>query len=541
MTNIVLTGFMGTGKTAVGREVARRLGCPFVDMDAVIEARAGKPISRIFSEEGEPVFRQMEADLCWELAGQDGAVIATGGGALVNPANRETLAASSVLVCLQAGVDEILERVGEAKDRPLLSVSDPGGEVRQLLAARRDAYAAIPWQVDTNGRTPSQIADEIVALASCRTLPVATPGGRYNIHIGSGTLRYLGGALRAAGVPEGTRVALVSNTTVGPLYLDAAQAVLAQHGFSPFPCILPDGEEHKTLATVHDLYGQLLAGDLDRSGVVLALGGGVTGDMAGFAAATYMRGVRFVQVPTTLLSMTDASVGGKTGVDLPQGKNLVGAFKQPELVFIDLDVLATLPAPEQRSGMAEVLKHGVIGDAGLFHELASKLRHEPARSQVVAADQSAVHITPDLLARSILVKIEIVQQDPFERGRRAVLNLGHTTGHALERLSGFSMRHGEGVAIGMIAAARISEALGRADQGLADEIAGVLSAAGLPVTCPARPATSITTAMRHDKKRRGKRLRWALPTEIGRVVLADDVPEAVVLAVLHEMGAEGLG
>jgi len=526
VTNIVLTGFMGTGKTVVGREVARRLGRPFVDMDAVIEARAGKPISRIFAEEGEPVFRQMESDLCGELAGQDGAVIATGGGALVNPANREALAASSVLVCLQAGVDEILERVGEAEDRPLLSVQDPGGEVRQLLAARRDAYAVIPWQVDTNGRTPSQIADEIVVLASCRTLPVATPGGRYDIHIGSGTLRYLGGALRAAGVPESTRVAVVSNTTVGPLYIDAVQAALARHGFSPFSCILPDGEEHKTLATVHDLYEQLLAGYLDRSGVVLALGGGVTGDMAGFAAATFMRGVRFVQVPTTLLSMTDASVGGKTGVDLPQGKNLVGAFKQPELVFIDLDVLETLPVPEQRSGMAEVLKHGVIGDAALFHELA-------------AVDLGAVHVTPDLLARCIQVKNEIVQQDPFERGMRAVLNLGHTTGHALERLSGFSMRHGEGVAIGMIAAARISEALGRAVPGLVDEMAGVLSAAGLPVTCPALPATSITTAMRHDKKRRGKRLRWVLPTEIGTVVLADNVPEAVVLAVLHEMGAEG--
>ena len=543
MINIVLTGFMGTGKTVVGREVARRLGRPFVDMDAVIETRAGKPISRIFAEEGEPAFRQMEADLCGELAGQDGAVIATGGGALVNPANREALAASSVLVCLQAGVNEILERVGKAEDRPLLSVSDPGSEVRQLLAVRRDAYAAIPWQVDTNGRTRSQIADEIVALASARTLPVATPGGSYDIHIGRGTLRYLGGALRAAGVSEGTRVAVVSNTIVAPLYIDAVQGVLAQHGFFPFPCILPDGEEHKTLATVHDLYEQLLTGDLDRSGLVLALGGGVTGDMAGFAAATFMRGVRFVQVPTTLLSMTDASVGGKTGVDLPQGKNLVGAFKQPELVFIDLAVLETLPVPEQRSGLAEVLKHGVIGDAELFHELAhelaSRLGREPARAQVAATNQGAVHIAPDLLARSIQVKIEIVQQDPFERGRRAVLNLGHTTGHALERLSGFSMRHGEGVAIGMIAAARISEALGRAALGLADEIAGVLSAAGLPVTCLALPAASITAAMRHDKKRRGNRLRWVLPTEIGTVVLADDVPEVVVLDVLREMGAEG--
>jgi len=527
VTNIVLTGFMGTGKTAVGREAAHRLGRPFVDMDDEIESRAGKSISRVFAEHGEGAFRRIEAEICRELAARDGLVVATGGGALVDTENREAVAASGVLICLQADAEEILARVGEAPDRPLLSVPDPAVEIRRLLAARRDAYAAIAWQIDTTGRTLDQVVDDVVALSTCRSLPVEAPGGSYDIHIGAGTLPYLGGALRAAGVPEGTKVAVVSDTHVAPLYATTVTDALRRHGYTPFLCTVPAGEEHKTLTTVRDLYDQLLAGDLDRTGTVLALGGGVVGDLAGFAAATFMRGVRFVQAPTTLLSMTDASVGGKTGADLPQGKNLVGAFKQPALVFIDLATLETLPAEEVRSGLAEVLKHGVIGDAALLRELAG---HGPAGRLIP---------TPEQLARSIQVKIDIVQEDPFERGRRAVLNLGHTTGHALERLSDFSVRHGEGVAIGTVVAARIAEALGRAPSGLAHELAGVLRDAGLPVACPPLPASDIYAAMRHDKKRRGKRLRWVLPVAIGEVTLADDVPEAVVLKVLREMGAEG--
>ena len=224
--------------------------------------------------------------------------------------------------------------------------------------------------------------------------------------------------------------------------------------------------------------------------------------------------------------MTDAGVGAKTGVDLPQGKNLVGAFKQPEVVFIDLGVLETLPEAELRSGLAEVIKHGVIGDEQLYEMLAASIRR-----------QDVMGITPEVLARSIRVKIDIVQEDPYERGRRAVLNLGHTAGHALERLSDFTMRHGEGVAIGMVVAARIAESLGRAESGLSDEIAGTLRAAGLPVRCPPWPVDEIWAAMRHDKKRRGAGLRWILPRKIGTVEIVHDVPEAVVRSVLVELGA----
>ncbi|HOT91694.1 MAG TPA: 3-dehydroquinate synthase [Anaerolineae bacterium] len=544
--NLILTGFMGTGKTTVGREVARRLGRAFVDMDDVIVARAGKPIPHIFAEDGEAAFRALEAAVCIELSAQDGLVIATGGGALVNPANRITMERSGVVVCLDASPDEILRRVGGNADRPLLNVPDPAARVAELLTARRDAYGALPWHVATTGRSVDDVTAQVLALAETITLPVRHPGGEYPIHIGRGLLAYLGGALRAVGVREGTAVAIVTNTVVGPLYAGRVETALREAGYRPFVCTIPDGEQHKTLDTVRALYEQFLAGQLDRSGVVLALGGGVTGDIAGFAAATFMRGVRFVQVPTTLLAMTDASVGGKTGVDLPQGKNLVGAFKQPEMVLIDLNVLDTLPEAEFRSGMAELLKHGVIGAPELVQSPKSKVHSRESANRRIGELRITNHesqitnyqLPVTDLARSLRVKIDIVEEDPFEQGRRAVLNLGHTTAHGLEQVSAFTLRHGDAVSIGMVTAARIAEALGRAEPGLAAHIADVLAAWGLPVTCPPYPVDAIWQAMTHDKKKQGKGLRWILPRAIGDVTIADDVPETLVRQILMEMGAK---
>ena len=570
--NIVLTGFMGTGKTAVGWEVARRLERPFVDMDAEIESRAGKSIPRIFAEDGEAAFRRMEAALCEELGALQGLVIATGGGALVDPANRTLMIKNGTVVCLTCSVDQILRRVGPARapaaslgagdplmvgeespsDRPLLHVADPRAEIERLLEVRHEAYRAIPWQIDTTALSVEEVAARVVEITDVVTLPVRHPGGEYNIHIGNRVLAHLGGSLHAAGVPEGGRLAIVSNPVVAPLYGSQVETALRSAGFQPFACSIPDGEQHKTLATVAALYEQLLAGGLDRSGTVLSLGGGVTGDVAGFAAATFMRGVRFVQVPTTLLAMVDASVGGKTGVDLPQGKNLVGAFKQPALVLVDPTVLATLPAEEVRSGLAEVIKHGVIGDPGLFSELAAGIRQpsaaavgpisnlQPPSSNLQPPTsnlQPPISIHSAQIARALRVKIAIVEKDPFEQGRRAVLNLGHTVGHALQWLSGFSLRHGEAVSIGMVAAARIAAELGRADPSLTDRIEAALVAWGLPVQCPPFDAGALWEAMAHDKKRRGQALRWVLPRAIGEVEITEDVPHHIVRSVLCSMGA----
>ncbi len=521
MDNIVITGFMGTGKSVVGKEVARRLGRPYVDMDTEIEKRAGKPVARIFAEEGEHAFRLMESELCRELSGQRGLVISTGGGTLVNPTNRALMMGSGTVICLTATPAEIMRRVGSDSKRPLLKVPDPRAEIERLLEARRQAYLAIPWQVDTTNLPVKQVVEQVLKIAQSITLTVHYPGGTYPVHIGIGLLEHIGGVLRAAGAAEGSRVAVVSNATIAPLYIAQVEKSLRAAGLCPFACIVPDGEQYKTLATVTRLYDQFLEGALGRADTVLALGGGVIGDIAGFAAATFMRGVRFVQLPTTLLAMVDASVGGKTGVDLPQGKNLVGAFKQPQAVLIDPAVLATLPVEEFRSGMAEVIKHGIIAAPDLLTRL----------------ERASKTIGPSHIAEALRVKIAIVEEDPFEQGRRAVLNLGHTVAHGLERLSGYTMRHGEAVSIGMVAAARISRALGLADPALPDYIAGLLAAWGLPVHCPPYQVDSVFEAMTHDKKKRGKNLRWVLPRAVGEVEIREDVPVEIVRSVLLEMGA----
>jgi shikimate kinase/3-dehydroquinate synthase len=522
MRNIVLTGFMGTGKSAVGRVVARRLGWEFIDMDNAIVLRAGKPIPRIFADYGESAFRAMESDMCADLSVQERMVIATGGGALINAENRRTMMRSGTVVCLNAAPDEILRRVGGDDGRPLLNVPDPRARIVELLDVRRAAYQSIPWQIDTSALSVDEVAEQVMALADVITLPVRHPSGEYPIHIGDAILPRVGDALRAAGVSAGATIAVVSNDVVAPLCAEQVIEPLQAAGFSPFTCIIPDGEQYKTLDTIRGLYDQFLAGDLDRSGAVLALGGGVTGDIAGFAAASFMRGVPFAQVPTTLLAMTDASVGGKTGVDLDQGKNLVGAFKQPEMVFIDLAVLETLHDEEIRCGMAELIKHAVIGAPGLFDEL------EASREPITAAQ----------LARSIQVKVDVVEQDPYEGGRRAVLNLGHTTAHGLERVSDYEMGHGEAVSIGMVAAARIATTIGLAESVLAERIEAMLAAWGLPTTCPPYDANAVWDAMAHDKKKRGKVLRWVLPREIGAVDVVEDVPPEVVRSVLSELGCD---
>ncbi|MBN1661149.1 MAG: 3-dehydroquinate synthase [Anaerolineae bacterium] len=542
--NVVLTGFMGTGKTATGREVARQLGRRFVDVDAEIEARAGKPVARIFAEEGEAAFRRLEAQVCADLSRETELVIATGGGALLNPDTRAAMSVSGTVVCLTCEPDEIAARLRSAarlraagwSERPLLDVADPEAEIERLLAERSEAYAAIPWQVDTTGRGLADVAAEVMALACAHTLNVSYPGGSYPIHIGPGTLDHLGSALRAAGAPGGSRVAVVSNPVVWPLYGAQAMGALRAASLRPFRCSVPDGEAHKALDTVARLYDQFLGGELERADTVLSLGGGVTGDEAGLAAATYQRGVRFVQVPTTLLAMVDASVGGKTGVDLPQGKNLVGAFKQPALVLIDPSVLSTLPTRHLRAGLAEVLKHGLIGDPELFDRVTSD-RFQVTSGLQQAADQPSPlpPFPPSILVRALRVKIDIVERDPYEQGRRMVLNLGHTFGHAIEGVSGYALSHGEAVGVGLVAAARLAARLGICPPELAGQIEAAVAGIGLPTRYPGTSPAEVYEAMAADKKRHHDRLRFVLPRALGDVVVVDDVPPTDVHAVLSEI------
>ena len=527
--NIVLTGFMGTGKSTIGRLLADTLGRPFVDMDAELATQFGKPISAVFADQGEAAFRVAEAQLCAQLAQQEGLVISTGGGALVNPQNRAALAATGVLLCLTASTDEIVRRLEGLQDRPLLNGDgEPHSRVRSLLNDRRHAYAAIPLQVDTTGRTPeavvSAIQDAIAAHAEApgmQRIRVSHPQGGYDICIGDGLLAHAGSLLATRGILPGP-VALVSNASVAESHAPRLEQSLIAAGYTPHRCLVPDGEQHKTLSSVASLYDQFLDAQLDRRATVIALGGGVVGDMAGFAAASYLRGVPFVQMPTSLLAMVDASVGGKTGVDLPQGKNLVGAFKQPEAVIIDTAMLETLPAAEFRSGMAEVVKHGLIAAPDLFAQL----------------EESGPTTTAHMVADAVRVKVRVVEADPFEQGRRAVLNLGHTFGHALEQVSHYAIRHGEAVAIGMVAATQLSAAMGCCTRDLLPRVERVLTRLGLPTRTQGYAVDEIMAAMGHDKKRAGKTLRFVLPRAVGDVFVTDspgdDLVRAAVTYILSE-------
>ncbi|MFQ5577892.1 MAG: 3-dehydroquinate synthase [Anaerolineae bacterium] len=345
------------------------------------------------------------------------------------------------------------------------------------------------------------------------TMNVKTPGGSYPLFQAEGVLAQAGNLLQQRGFSG--PCAVVTNPTVGDHYAATVLNSLTRHGFRPALCHIPDGERHKTLATVSDLYTRFWDAGLERQSPVLALGGGVVGDIAGFAAATYLRGLPFVQIPTTLLAMVDAGVGGKTGVDLPQGKNMVGAFKQPELVLVDAAVLRTLPAAEFRAGLAEVLKHSIIAGPELFRALG---RGDFELSWMIV--------------EAIKIKAQIVEGDPFEQGRRAVLNLGHTFGHAFEHLSGYRMRHGEGVAAGLACAARLAAELGHCAPATARHIIAALEHLDLPAAPPNYPPDAVWQAMMADKKKKEGRLRFILPRAVGDVDIFNNVPEAAVKAIL---------
>ncbi|MER3494796.1 MAG: 3-dehydroquinate synthase [Mastigocladus sp. ERB_26_2] len=359
-------------------------------------------------------------------------------------------------------------------------------------------------------------------------IKVNLPQQSYDIAIAPGSLEQLGEFM--TNLHLGKKVLLVSNPTIFQLYGERAIASLKAASFEVASHILSDGEHYKTLASIENLYNTALENRLERSATMVALGGGVIGDMTGFAAATWLRGINFIQVPTTLLAMVDAAIGGKTGVNHPQGKNLIGAFHQPRLVLIDPDVLKTLPIREFRAGMAEVIKYGVIWDAQLFAELeASQRLDEMGHIQSELIDT--------ILTRSCQAKADVVSKDEKEAGLRAILNYGHTIGHAVESLTGYTqVLHGEAVAIGMIAAGQIAVELGMWTQQQTQRQDVLIEKAGLPTKLPAGlDIEAIIEALQIDKKVKAGKVRFVLPTQIGAVTVTDQVPADIIRQVLARM------
>ncbi len=514
---VFLYGPSGSGKSTVGRVLAEHLDLPFLDLDAEIEARSGTSIPEIFAREGEVHFRAWERLVLEQVIAGGERIIALGGGALTSPETRALAEARGRVVLLTADVDTLLARLrADAVERPLLA-GDAEERLRALLARRAEHYASFPLQVDTAGKALEEVAWAVqVRLGLFRLRGMESRKHlAYDVRVQAGGLDALGAMLADRGLRG--PVVVVTDENVAGFHLERTLDSLRHAGFEAHGVTIPAGEAHKTAATVARLWEAFSAAGVERGSMVVALGGGVVGDLTGFAAATWLRGVPWVAVPTSLLAMVDASLGGKTGADLSQGKNLIGAFHPPRLVLADPEALATLPRQEFVNGLAEVVKHAVIGDDGLL-PLAEKALEQ------YLSDPSCPFVV-ELIRRAMAVKIRVIEEDPYEAGLRAALNFGHTVGHGVELASGFRLRHGEAIAIGMVVEARMAERIGLAALGLAEEIAATLRTLGLPTEIPPDlDRDAILAAMRRDKKKAGGVVRFALPAAIGDVRVGVVVP-----------------
>lgn len=566
--SLVLVGMMGSGKSAIGQRLAARIRLPFVDADAeIVAAAAGMSIPEIFAKYGERYFRDGERRVIMRLLNGGQIVLATGGGAFLDPRTRERVAERGVSIWLDADLKILLKRVRRKNDRPLLHTPDPEDTLRRLLDARRSVYeladirlesrdvpqdamvddtlealrGALP-RIDTSSKgNRKDFAKAMTHLhldrtqgeqggAHQETVHVALGGRSYDIVIGSNLLETAGE--RIARIAPRASCAVITDSNVARLHLPSLERSLRAAGIRSTTIVIEPGEASKSLAVYGRVCDDVLAARIERRDLIVALGGGVVGDLAGFVAASVRRGSRFVQIPTTLLSQVDSSVGGKTGINSSHGKNLIGAFHQPSLVLADVDALRTLPLREFRAGYAEVVKYGLIGDKRFFEWLeadADAVFH--SRAEQICA-----------VAVSCETKATIVARDETEQGDRALLNLGHTFGHAYEILTNYDnsrLVHGEGVAIGMVCAARFSARLGLCAPQDAARVERHLAGVGLPTKINDIPgwesdAKAILDAMYQDKKVERGALTFILMRGVGETFIAKSVNADEVLAFLEE-------
>jgi shikimate kinase / 3-dehydroquinate synthase len=549
---IFLTGFSGTGKSRVAPLVAKALGWRCIDTDKLITEPAGRSITAIFELEGESEFRHLEQDALHRAAKESKVIIAVGGGAVRPPESRRTMSEAGLVVCLEATPQTILERLraGDTpvEERPLLAGADPLDKIIELKANRQKYYSLADTVIDTEGKTPELVAAAVIEAARAsdgwfalrperlllpderEAVPVSDPiwvdaaSRRYPVYVGWGTLDRLGELLREHGLDGAAWV--VSDTEVLPRLGYRALFSLRKARMDADAFAIPAGESSKNLDVAASVYDWLVSKHAERGHAIVALGGGVVGDLAGFVAATYLRGMPFVQVPTSLLAMVDASIGGKVAVDHRQGKNLIGAFHQPSLVVDDISLLKTLPHRMLVEGFAEAIKHALIRDPQLLDDIEARaedlLHLEPP-------------VTADIVRRNIAIKAAVVAEDERDTGLRAILNYGHTVGHAIEAAGGYTeVHHGAADAIGMTAAAEIGRRMGVTPPAVIERQRAVLERFGLPTRAPPGiNAQHVLDAIALDKKVAKGSVRWVLLEDVGRPVLRSDVPPDLVREVIQ--------
>jgi len=530
----------------VARQLARYFGWDVADTDEEIVREAGKPVHRIFAEDGEQAFRDIERRMLIRACKLPKVVVATGGGAVIDRSNRDLMKQSGMIVCLEARPETIYLRLQEDVEssgsiRPLLEAPDPLLRITELKESREALYAIADWTVHTDNLTIEEICAEIVKgrhywlrssqqarhdwLREGVASEVVTTSSRYPVLLGWGTLGELGPELRKMGL--GRTAYIISDETVWSMYGEQIAGSLSRSNVSVADFRIAPGESSKTLETAARIYDWLVDCRAERENWIIALGGGVVGDLAGFVAATFLRGMPLAQVPTSLIAMVDAAIGGKTAVNHPSGKNLMGAFYQPRVVWCDVQTLTTLSRKERTAGWSEVIKHGAILDADLFDFL-----DDNAIKLVDLEPQS----TTEAIGRSARVKSAIVSEDEREKGRRTLLNYGHTIGHALESVTGYRrFLHGEAVSIGMAGAAMLSHHLGLASDHTVERQFRILEKFGLPTRCSGVSPASVLEAIELDKKVRNKSVRWVLVEAVGRTTIRDDVPEEKVSRVLEQL------
>jgi len=549
-SRIVLTGFSGTGKSTVGPLLARMLGWELLDTDAMVEEQHG-PIGDIFRKRGEAHFRELEADALREACSRENAVIVGGGGLVISSKCRRLMADGGFVVCLEARPETILQRLREDDNvvsflRPLLDAGDHLGRIRELKAARQSVYALCDWTVHVDSLAPEQVVEEIVRardrlssasfsdpdrLADAAKETVASDSAavvltnsssHYPVIVRWGALAELGPRLRDAGIAQ--RVYVISDEQVWHHIGDEVDASLSAAEVPFESYVVPPGEATKTLETASVIYDWLIEKKTERGHTIVTVGGGMVTDLGGYVAATFARGLPLVHVPTTVLGMVDAAIGGKVAVNHTRAKNMIGAFYQPRMVLADPAVLRTL-SPREHSGWAEAIKHAMIADEDylrFFEENSEKiLKLDP-------------EVTTEAISRSVAIKAGVVTADEKETtGWRATLNYGHTLAHAIESTTNYErFRHGEADAIGMMCAAEISRGMGLLSEDVIGRQRAVLERFKLPTSADGLDRERIMAAIALDKKVQASKVRWVLLEGIGSAVVRDDVPPEVVDAAL---------